>query len=133
VSHGNAQMDSTFTRHKVYATLGGIGLVNAGLSYEYLFYRELRLRSSLQVFAPAFYTSDDDLSITTVSLDGVLLTSHPKALELGVGMGYALGREENDTLYTVIPRFFMGYRSEKSILFRAGIGFPEIFYLSIGF
>lgn len=88
-----------------------------------------------------------DIKVTTyMGILGMLIGTKSSLLELGAGAVYMVGTETtygwwSGTRVTrdvndMAPALTVGYRYQKpgdNFIFRAGIGFPEIYYLSLGF
>ena len=82
------------------------------------------------------YASDDEYAHKVMGLTlGALFGNNSSSLDLGAGVGYGWTRKnDKPDGGRVIPNANIGYRYEaKYALFRIGVGFPELLYVSAGF
>lgn len=119
----NVELEQT---HSIYASFGGF---ESSLSYEHLlkpgkvsaFYAHLSVGQIL--------SSDDSDKVADVSLHWLIGRKNSK-LELAGGLGLDISN------FLAYPNIDLGYRFQKpnrGFIYRAGIGFPEAVYLSIGY
>ncbi len=118
----------------------GYSFLAVGMSYERLILPPSKLHFSFwgRLRGGFWYDGKDFFSYYSLGFTTLSSGVNKHHLELHLGVGYLYEVSEPDperATQTILPSFSLGYRyqiPEQSILFRAGIGIPEMFYLGVG-
>jgi hypothetical protein len=123
-------------RHSVYGTAGYAPLyLNGAISYECIvnkWPRHFFKYGSIKASNGKWALWDDTGTVYSISYAGMTgkAVNH---FEINTGVGYLKSKDK--TRNEIIPNLSMGYRyhaPEINLVFRVGIGFPEMLHISIG-
>lgn len=128
--------------NRVYATAG----IYYSLSYEREVYatenesKSVFLRAHGGNIQQVWYSSDDTFKYRHVGLStGILFGMKPSKFEVTAGVGHLWTFSERSSEFVLTDKDYLlnaniGYRYQSDdIVFRAGLGIPELIYLSFGF
>lgn len=122
-------------KNTIYASVGMLAIIPAGgIDYERIVSEKNKVYFATNISAKYWENSWSKEEGYLFTLSGKIITGPARKFhaEFDLGLSSIL---ETDMSFRIYPNIFIGSRfqhSQKRFLFKSGIGFPNLFHLSIG-